>query len=63
LMLEGWVSGHRSAYDQRYYRKWMHEIPPMTHIRRQTVLDLHHNILPETARLRTRADSRRCAAA
>ncbi len=57
LMLGGWVSGHRSAYDQRYYRKWMHEIPPMTHIRRQTVLDLHHNILPETARLRTRVES------
>jgi len=28
----------------------------MTHIRRQTVLDLHHNILPETARLRTWAE-------
>ena len=56
LMLDGWVSGHRSAYDQRYYRQWMHEIPPMTHIRRHTVLDLHHNILPETARLRTRAE-------
>jgi hypothetical protein len=56
LMLDGWVSGQRSAYDQRYYREWMHEIPPMTHIRRQTALDLHHNILPETARLRTRAE-------
>jgi len=56
LMLDGWVSGHRSAYDQRYYRQWMHEIPPMTHLRRRTVLDLHHNILPETARLRTRAE-------
>ena len=55
LMLDGWVSGQRSAYDQRYYRQWMHEIPPMTHLRRKTVLDLHHNILPETARLRTRA--------
>jgi Uncharacterised nucleotidyltransferase len=56
LMLVGWVSGHRSAYDQRYYREWMHEVPPMTHIRRQTVIDLHHNILPETARLRTQAE-------
>ena len=55
LMLDGWVSDQRSAYDQRYYRQWMHEIPPMTHLRRKTVLDLHHNILPETARLRTRA--------
>lgn len=56
LMLGGWVSGQRSAYDQRYYRQWMHEIPPMTHVLRQTVLDLHHNLLPETARIRTRPE-------
>jgi hypothetical protein len=57
LMLDGWVSGHHSAYDQRYYRRWMHELPPMQHIRRQTVLDLHHGILPDTARLRTRPEA------
>ncbi len=56
LTFDGWVSSHHSAYDQRYYRQWMHELPPMTHIRRKTVLDLHHNILPETARIRTRPD-------
>jgi len=53
LMLGGWNSSHHDSYDQRYYRDWMHELPPMTHIHRQTVLDLHHNILPETARIRT----------
>lgn len=63
LMLHGWVSGHHSAYDQRYYRKWMHELPPMQHIRRKSSLDVHHNLLPETAKLKTRperviADSR-----
>jgi hypothetical protein len=51
-MLEGWATTHHSAYDQHYYREWMHEIPPMRHIRRGTVLDVHHAILPETARLR-----------
>jgi hypothetical protein len=56
LMLAGWVSGHLSAYDQRYYREWMHEIPPLTHLRRQTVIDLHHAILPPTARLKTRPE-------
>ena len=50
LMLSGWVSAKSSAYDQRYYRKWMHELPPMTHVRRGTVLDVHHTILPLTAR-------------
>ena len=53
LMLAGWVSSHHDAYDQRYYRQWMHEIPPMQHIRRGTVLDVHHNLLPETARIQT----------
>jgi len=56
LMLGGWVGSHHSAYDQRYYRQWMHELPPMMHIRRRTVLDLHHNVLPETARIRTRPE-------
>lgn len=51
LMLGGWVSTHLNAYDQRYYRTWMHELPPMMHLTRQTVLDVHHTILPETARL------------
>lgn len=48
----GWLSTHHSAYDQRYYRQWMHELPPMRHVRRQTLLDVHHNLLPRTARLR-----------
>jgi len=50
LMLNGWVSAKTSAYDQRYYREWMHEIPPMRHMRRSTVIDVHHTILPLTAR-------------
>jgi hypothetical protein len=51
LMHAGWVTTLQSAYDQRYYRQWMHELPPMQHVRRQTFLDVHHTILPETARL------------
>jgi hypothetical protein len=49
LMHAGWLTTHPSAYDQRYYRKWMHELPPMEHAQRRTVLDVHHTILPETA--------------
>jgi hypothetical protein len=30
----------------------MHELPPLVHLRRQTALDVHHAIAPETARLR-----------
>ena len=55
LMLAGWATTHHSEYDQRYYRTWMHELPPMQHIRRQTVLDVHHAILPDTARLKPKS--------
>jgi len=51
LLRHGWMSTHLDPYDQRYYRQWMHELPPLRHIRRHTVLDVHHTILPETARL------------
>jgi len=51
LMLHGWASTHHDAYDQRYYRTWMHELPPMQHIKRMAVIDVHHAILPETAAL------------
>lgn len=52
LMLHGWASTHHDAYDQRYYREWMHELPPLQHMRRSSVIDVHHAILPETAAVR-----------
>jgi len=55
LRLHGWHGTHHDAYDQRYYRNWMHEIPPITHITRGSTLDVHHNILPLTARLKPQA--------
>jgi hypothetical protein len=53
LMLAGWEGEHHSEYDQRYYRHWMHEIPPMRHIKRLSVIDLHHAILPLSARIKS----------
>lgn len=52
LMMHGWSSTHQDAYDQRYYRTWMHELPPLRHITRASVIDVHHNLVPDTARLR-----------
>jgi hypothetical protein len=52
LARAGWWNLHHDAYDQRYYRDWMHELPPLRHIRRSSVLDLHHTILPPTAGLK-----------
>lgn len=50
LLLAGWHPTGLSNYDQRYYRRWMHEIPPLQHVKRATVIDVHHAILPDTAR-------------
>jgi hypothetical protein len=63
LMIHGWNTIHHDAYDQRYYRRWMHEIPPMRHLRRGTVIDVHHALLPETARIRADSEAVRRAAA
>ncbi len=52
LREHGWVQPPLEAYDERYYRDWMHEIPPMVHRERGAVVDLHHAILPRTSRLK-----------
>jgi len=44
----GWMTNTLDPYDQKYYRLWMHEIPPLRHLKRQTSIDVHHNILPKT---------------
>ena len=50
LRNHGWTSRGVNDYDNRYYRSWMHQIPPLSHFRRETVVDVHHTIVPETAR-------------
>lgn len=52
LIQSGWMTTKLDAYDQRYYRNWMHELPPMQHLSRGTSLDVHHTILPPTALLK-----------
>ena len=56
-MLGGWATTHHDPYDQRYYRRWMHELPPMLHIRRMTLLDVHHAIVPATADLKPSSEA------
>ncbi|PKO35788.1 MAG: hypothetical protein CVU34_00725 [Betaproteobacteria bacterium HGW-Betaproteobacteria-7] len=51
LMLGGWVAGQIEAYDERYYREWSHEIPPLTHLKRGTTIDLHHSLVMPTCRI------------
>ncbi len=52
LLADGWLMQKTDPYDMAYYRHWMHELPPMQHAERGTNLDLHHTIMPLTARLR-----------
>lgn len=57
LMLAGWMVTPQSPYDQRFYREWMHELPPMEHVHRRTTLDVHHTIAPLTGRLKPQASA------
>ena len=55
LFRAGYLSVERDAYNERYYRKWMHEIPPLVHVQRSTVIDVHHTITPPTSRFKVDA--------
>jgi Uncharacterised nucleotidyltransferase len=54
LLLEkgGWEWVKEDAYDDAYYRDHMHELPPMIHKDRDRMIDVHHTILPLTAKPR-----------
>jgi hypothetical protein len=50
LLAAGWEWVKEDAYDDLYYRRWMHELPPLIHRERDRMIDVHHTILPLTAR-------------
>jgi hypothetical protein len=50
LLEAGWEWVKADAYDDAYYRQWMHELPPLIHRERDRMIDVHHTILPPTAR-------------
>jgi hypothetical protein len=52
LRAAGWEWVKDDAYDQLYYRRWMHELPPLIHAERDRMIDVHHAILPLTHRIR-----------
>lgn len=57
LIAAGWAHIKDDPYDDAYYREHMHEIPPMVHQERDQMIDVHHTILPLTARVRPDAAS------
>ena len=50
LLAAGWEWVKPDAYDDAYYRRWMHELAPLIHRERDRMIDVHHTILPLTAR-------------
>ena len=50
LLRAGWEWVKPDPYDDEYYRRWMHELPPLIHPDRDRMIDVHHTILPLTAR-------------
>lgn len=52
LLAAGWEWVKEDAYDDLYYRRWMHELPPLIHKERDRIIDVHHTILPLTAKPR-----------
>jgi hypothetical protein len=57
LVKNGWVTTKIDYYDQRYYREWTHEIPPLHHTGRHTTLDVHHDIVPPIIQTRFDIDA------
>lgn len=55
LLAHGWMWVKPDPYDDAYYRRWMHELPPLIHPERDRMIDVHHTILPLTARLTPKA--------
>lgn len=51
LLGAGWEWVKPDPYDDAYYRRWMHELPPLIHRERDRMIDVHHTILPLTARI------------
>jgi hypothetical protein len=52
LIGAGWEEAELDTHDQRYYREWSHELPPMRHPVHGLELDLHHDILPPVSKVR-----------
>ncbi len=50
LLAAGWQWLKPDPYDDAYYRRWMHELPPLIHREREAMIDVHHTILPLTHR-------------
>lgn len=42
----GWTFKEMDEHDDKYYRAWSHELPPLKNDQEGVVLDVHHTLLP-----------------
>ncbi|NQY62244.1 MAG: nucleotidyltransferase family protein [Alteromonadaceae bacterium] len=56
LHWNGWVGEEVDQHDEKYYRDWMHEIPPMTNTKTHMTIDVHHNLVPLVSRIKLNSD-------
>lgn len=52
FLAAGWEHQVEDDYDQKYYREYAHELPPLVHPERYISIDVHHTILPLTSRVK-----------
>lgn len=52
FLAAGWEHQVENDYDQKYYREYAHELPPLVHPDRYISIDVHHTILPITSRVK-----------
>ncbi len=52
LVTAGWGTTVHDRYDELYYRRWSHEIPPLLYPGRLLAVDVHHTLCPPVSRLR-----------
>ena len=46
LLKSGWTFKDIDEHDDKYYRAWSHELPPLKHDEDGVVLDVHHTLIP-----------------
>lgn len=46
----GFLEAEQTDYDRQYYLNWSHQYPPLFHYLRGSSIDLHHAIIPVTAK-------------
>lgn len=57
LLEEGWeYEEHLDEYHHHYYRQWSHELPPLRHPNALLELDVHHNLVQTSGRIKLDAE-------